>query len=789
VTEAASGKPIAGATVSISDLKVGAVADASGNYSIRSLPSGTYLVEARSIGFKAQSMNVTISGNATQNFSLLENVIEEGAVVVTGLSKATQIRRSPIPIVAVSHDFIAQNLNTNIIDALTKVPGVSAVTTGPNVSKPYIRGLGFNRILTLYDGIRQEGQQWGDEHGIEVDQYSIDHVEVVKGPSSLTYGSDALAGVVNLIPTQPAPDGTIKGEVLSEYFTNNKMIGLSGMLGGSKNGWQWLGRVSHRQATNYQNKTDGRVYGTAFNETDATGYLGTHGKWGYSHLSFSMFNDEQLIPEGSRDSATGKFTKQITEDDTYRPIVSDEELRSYSDITNVTHQHIRHYRLFSNNSFSLGSGRLAVNLAFQKSHRQEFSHPELLNVPGLDLNLNTYNYDIKYYLPELNGWDLVIGTNGMYQTNEVTAGTEFVIPSYHQFDFGPFALIKKTFERWDVSGGVRLDSRSFSNDQLYTKPDPVSGFDIPVYGVDTLGADHQFSPYSHTFSGASGSVGFTYNANENFSFKANLSRGYRAPNISELSANGVHPGTNIYQIGNAAFKPEFSLQEDMGMTYASGHLVLELSIFHNTIQNYIFNQRLLTDSGNDSVIVAGNQTYKFQQGKAELFGGEMNVDLHPLKNLHFENSLTLTYGFNRQTGAIKIGPDAKYLPFIPPFHGLSELRYDFASNAHHVTGGFVKAQLVYYAAQNRVYAADNTETPTPGYTMFNFGVGAGITNAKGKTIVNVSIIGNNLFDVAYYNHLSRLKYFTDPNWPNLGIHEMGRNIAFRLDVPLSFDSK
>jgi len=99
---------------------------------------------------------------------------------------------------------IDQNLSTNIIDAIAKtLPGISAVTTGPNISKPFIRGLGFNRVLTLYDGVRQEGQQWGDEHGIEVDGYGVAKIEVVKGPASLSYGSDALAGVVNLIPFPP----------------------------------------------------------------------------------------------------------------------------------------------------------------------------------------------------------------------------------------------------------------------------------------------------------------------------------------------------------------------------------------------------------------------------------------------------------------------------------------------------------------------------------------------------------------------------------------------------------
>ncbi|MFT3933204.1 MAG: TonB-dependent receptor [Chitinophagaceae bacterium] len=786
VIEKKTGNPLPAATVYITDLKIGAIADSNGHYVFKSLPSGTYLVEVRNVGFKSVTKNVVINGNVTENFELTDNAVEESAVVVTGVSKATQVKRSPIPIVAVSHDFIIKNLNTNIIDAIAKVPGVSALTTGPNVSKPFIRGLGYNRILTLYDGVRQEGQQWGDEHGIEVDQYGIERVEVIKGPASLSYGSDAVAGVVNLIPYQPAHEGQVIGNIMGEFQSNNGLFGGSAMLAGTKNGFEWMGRVSHKTATNYQDKIDGRVYGTAFKETDASLSLGLHKKWGYSHIGIELYDDLQEIPDGSRDSASRKFTKQISEADTIRPIVSDAELKSYS-ITPL-HQHVQHYRFYSANNFTLGQGRLAVNFGYQRSVRREFSHPVLSDIPGLYLQLNTYSYDVKYFFPEFSGWNLSMGVNGMYQTNDVTSGTEFIIPSYHQFDVGPFALLKKTFGKLDIAGGLRYDSRSFKNDALYTAPDPVTGFDKPV-AATTIGADQPFSSNSYHFSGLSGSLGATYNFNEKFSIKANVSRGFRAPNILEISANGVHPGTNIYQIGDADFKPEFSVQEDVGLTYASKYAVITLGVFNNTISNYIFNQRLLSVNGGDSVIVAGNQTYKFQQGKANLYGGELSIDIHPVKQLHFENSLSVVYGRNEDIDPKLKSDSNKYVPFIPPFHGTSELRFDFDARKSHIVNGFVKAQLAYYAKQDRVYLVDNTETPTPGYTLFNAGFGAGFTNKKGATILNVYFFANNLFDVAYQDHLSRLKYFEPyPNDPrgHLGIYNMGRNFSVKFDVPLSF---
>jgi iron complex outermembrane receptor protein len=360
ITEKGKSMGIPGASVYIPDLKLGVVADSNGHYVFNSIPTGTYLIEIHSVGYKILTKNVTINGPTILNVELVDEFMEENPVVVTGLSKATQIKRSPIPIVAINHDYINTNLATNIIDAIAKVPGVSALTTGPNVSKPFIRGLGYNRILTLYDGVRQEGQQWGDEHGIEVDQYSIDRIEVIKGPASLTYGSDALTGVVNLIPSQPVPEGKILGDVLADYQTNNGIFGGSVMLGGTAKSFEWLGRISHKQATNYQNPVDGRVYNTAFNETDGGIYLGKHGSWGYSHLNISIFDDLQEIPDGSRDSASRKFTKQITEIDTLRPIVSEEELRSYS--MNPLHQHVQHYRIYSTNNFSLGSSRIEINI-------------------------------------------------------------------------------------------------------------------------------------------------------------------------------------------------------------------------------------------------------------------------------------------------------------------------------------------------------------------------------------------------------------------------------------------
>lgn len=777
--------PLTGTTIFIPEMKTGAASDVNGRFSISYLPKGKVLVEVRYLGYKTITAQVNIQGITEMNFAMVPSAVEQHEIVITGLSDATASNRNPVPVIAISRQYIQRNLHTNIIDAIASVPGVSAVTTGPNVSKPFIHGLGFNQVLTLYDGQRQEENQWGDEHGIGVDQYGIDRIEVVEGPASLMYGSDALAGVVNLIPTPPAPDGKTIGDVTAEYQTNNGLVGGSAMLSGNHKGFYWLGRVSHKEAKNYRDRIDGWVYGTGYRETDASASLGLNRNWGYSHLDLTLFDNLQAIPDGSRDSASRRFTRQVTEADEARVIVPYSELNSYT--LPVLHQHVQHYRIYSVNHFDLGESSLDLDLGFQRSVRREFSHPEAGDVPGLDLELNTYTYGLKYQLPEWGGWNITAGVNGMYQINTSTHGTEFIIPTYHELDLGPFAMAKKSFGKVDVAGGLRYDFRYFRNEGLYTKTDPQTGFDAPVTGKDTLGADHPFSEYTHHFSGASASLGVTYNISEKAAVKFNIARGYRAPNIAEISANGVHPGTNIYQIGNGNLKPEFDLQEDLGFTYITHRISLKADLFNNDISHYIFNQRVAAADGSDSVVVPGNQTFKFQQAHARLYGGSVDLDIHFLKWLHFENTLSMVYGVNKGGAGQPVMDSSRYLPYIAPWHTLTELGVEMQQRHGHIAHGFAKIQMEIYGDQNRAYLAYNTETPTPGYMLFNAGVGADVTDANGKTLFNVSVLAKNIFNIAYQSHLSRLKYFEEyPDDPrgHSGIYDMGANVGVKVSVPL-----
>ncbi len=801
VTDKADSTALPGVTVSIPDLRIGTATDNRGHYTINRVPKGAYLVSFSYVGYKTYTVKVDFAKTSRLDVKMMSSSIETSEVVITGVTRATEIKRDPVPMVAVNKNYIDQHsASGNVIDEIANLPGVSAVTTGPNISKPFIHGLGYNRVVTAEDGIRQEGQQWGDEHGIEVDQNSIDRVEVIKGPASLSYGSDAIGGVVNLITSPPVPEGKILGDVQGVYGTNNGLVNGSFKLQGNNNGFVWGTVISEKAAKDYQDQHDGRVYGTNFREKDARVMLGLNKSWGYSYLNASVFDDEQAIPDGSRDPVTRQFTYQNTEADTLpRPIVPQSALNTYSIPT--LHQHVQLYRIYDNSDFIIGNGNhLIVNLGYQYSHRREFTHPEDADVPGLNLQLATWTYDTRYNFNIGKDYETSVGVNGMYQNNSLGYSTDFPIPAYHQFDFGPFFVIKKSFGKLDLSGGARYDTRSFSGQAayidnsgefpaLYTGPNPTT----------TPNVTQQFSALSKTFSGVSGSFGATYNFSDKFLIKGNIARGFRAPSIAELSANGPDPGSQIYHVGNPDFKPEFDVQEDVGAFLSLENVSASIELFNNNIQNYIFQEQLLDANGQPERVDPNGtpdqkgqySEFKYVQSRARINGGEFSLDIHPVNWLHFENQLTLTYGDNLGNGG-KVPDSLKYLPFIPPVHTHSELRGTLNKGFGSFKNAYAFVGFDHYDAQNRFFSAYGTETYTAGYNLLSAGIGGNIVNSKGEKVFELFIEGTNLANVNYQSNMSRLKYFDNavvPAGVTPGIFNMGRDVSFKVIVPFNFSPK
>jgi iron complex outermembrane receptor protein len=518
--------------------------------------------------------------------------------------------------------------------------------------------------------------------------------------------------------------------------------------------------------------------------------VGLTKSWGYSYLNASIFDDEQAIPDGSRDSITRQFTKQVTNADLSRPIVNYADLNSYS--IPVLHQHVQLYRIYNNSSFTVGDGNILLNLGYQYSHRQEFTHPQNGDIPGLNLQLTTYTYDVKYNFNIAKEYETSVGVNGMYQMNDLGYSTDFPIPAYKQFDIGPFFIVKRSFGKLDLLTGLRYDTRSFTGQAAYI--DTATAFPTLYTGPNpttTPNVITQFNALSKTFSGMSGSFGATYNFSKSFLLKANIARGFRAPSIAELSANGPDPGSQIYHVGNSNFVPEFSVQEDFGAFLTLPSFTASVELFNNDISNYIFQQQVLDASG-QPVITQGYTTFTYVQSKARINGGEINLDIHPYKWMHFENSVSLTYGQNLGTGG-PVATDLKYLPFIPPVHTHSELRGNFNKGFAFFKNFYASVGLDHFDAQDRFFAAYGTETYTAGYNLISAGIGANVVNKAGNPIVKIYIEGTNLGDVNYQSNMSRLKYFDNPNGagPGVapGIFNMGRDVSFKIIVPFDFTAK
>ncbi len=773
ITDQKTGENLPGVLVALTDLKKNTFTDISGQYQLDNLPAGTFLVEIRYVGYETQTVRALVKGQTKLDFQLQDAVTEINEVVVTGTSHATELRKHPIAVTTIDNLSLAKVSSTNLIDAIAQKPGLAQITTGAGISKPVIRGLGYNRIITLYNGLRQEGQQWGDEHGIEIDEFSVDRVEVLKGPGSLIYGSDALAGVVNFLTPNPLPVGEVHSTVSMNYQSNNNLIATSLSNAGNLGGINWLLRGTVKEAGNYQNRYDGRVWNSGFQERDLNGYFGWNKNWGYSHFNFSTFNQKLGLVEGARDSL-GRFLKlAVLNDSTVieQPAIGD-DLKGYG--LHIPQQAIGHSRISNTTSLFFGKFNLDFSIGYQRNTRKEYGNPLQQQTPGLNLQLNTWNYDLKISLPDKGGWHTTFGANGMAQTN-LNLGEEALVPAYTLFDLGGYALAERHYGKLNLSGGLRYDHRKVEAQALY--------IDATGALTETPTTEVKFSGFHSNYAGATGSIGGAYNFDKRFTAKLNLARGFRAPNIAESGSNGVHEGTLRYEIGDPNLKPEFSLQSDLGLFYNSKHVTTELSLFYNQIDQYIFAQKLLNSTGQDSIVDPNNPVpaFKFVQGNAHLIGGEFSFDVHPhpLDWLHIENSVSWVKGVQQNQ------PDStRFLPFIPATRVRSEFRADFEKVGSNIKNGFVFLEGSYTFDQDHFYAAYGTETATPGYFLLNAGFGGSIHHKKGHELVRVFVIADNLLDRGYQSHLSRLKYGPENLASGrLGVFNMGRNVSVKLLVP------
>jgi iron complex outermembrane recepter protein len=605
-----------------------------------------------------------------------------------------------------------KNLNyikrQNFSSSLEEIPGISIISTGPGISKPVIRGLSSNRVTIFNQFIRLENQQWGSEHGMGISGFGVGYIEVIKGPMSVLYGSDAIGGVIYINPdSYYNGDGT---EIELATIYNSNFNGFTSNLGikGNSNKLSYLVQASIVDNDNF-NTPDEEIENTYFNQSDLKLGLGYTSDNFISDLRFNVSSSEIGIPQGEEDH---------DDDDDHG-----DEGKSYQDITNTTISW-KNRILFDNNS------EVEFTLGFSSNKRKEFGEQEEEgndddhddedddheDEAHINMDLETTSFDFKYMFPKSKKLELIVGTNMMWQTN-TNIGEEELIPDADKKDFGIYAVSHIHTSKWDILLGLRSDNRNINN----------------------LKFDKDYNSFNT-------SLGFKRDFSDNKIFRINFSNGYRGPNLSELFSDGVHHGTNQYEVGDSRLIEEKNFQTDISFSAFGSDSSFGIDIFYNSIQDYIY----LNPTGNS---INDFSVYNYSQSDASLIGGE----------LYFSKSTSLNW-FSYKTSLEYVSGEKSeggYLPFISPFTFKNSFNLDFDNNNY-------KVNFLAKGKQNNI---GQFETSTDSYLVINLSGSHDFKLINNKLGLVWSI--NNLLDKTYYDHLSRFK--------NIGIHEMGRNISIGLN--------
>ena len=649
-----------------------------------------------------------------------DNLVKLDEVVLT-LPFDQTLGKSVLKVDKLNFNDINPIIKQYISNSISKLPGVSIISTGSGIGKPSIRGLSFNRVVVLSQGMRLENQQWGEEHGLALSSSGVNSVEVVKGPLYVLYGSDAMGGVLYIEPEKYLTSDDLEIDYAGIY--NSNYNGFSNNLGlkGSSENFSYMLRADIKDNGNYSSP-DGEIENSWFKQNDFKAGVAYQTEKFQSDLRISMSDIEVGIPhmEEGHDDHDDHEEDEHEEEDHY--------------------QEIKHTTLSWKNTFDMGNDHtLDITLGRQLNERKEFGgheeeghddheeeghddhddHEEEGHEEGeaeLDMELETTSIDIKLTMPQSDDLNLIIGTSLLNQENK-NFGHETLIPDAEKKDFGLFALGQFDInETSQALIGVRYDNRSISSE---------SG--------------------SNDYSNFNGSLGFKKDFG-NSTLRMNLSSGFRAPDLIELYADGSHHGSFQYKKGNTNLVAEESLQTDLSYQINNNNSIVSFDLFYNDISDYIY----LNPS---SMFEDGLKVYDYMQQDAKLYGGEIHLNKNTsIDWLSYYTSVEYVFAESM---------DGEALPFISPLTLNQVFNIDFGNNYS------VEIDFIAKAKQSRV---SMFEEETDGYSVLN--LSGNFKTEFMNNDLNLFWRISNVFDKEYYDHLSRLK--------TAGIHEMGRNISVGL---------
>jgi iron complex outermembrane receptor protein len=708
ITDAESGKPLPLVNIYLPEQNTGTLSQENGTYIIKNIARGDIKLQFSYVGYKTIIQSIESTKDLTNyNIAMEKSVLQAEEVVVSGGVHTSQ-HANAIKIDLISSEEIAMAGNPGFIETLSKIPGVDMISKGNAVAKPVIRGLSMSNILVLNNGVKLENFQFSENHPFLIDEFGIDRIEVIKGPASLLYGSDAVGGVINILHEKPAPVGHIHGDVQGSFLSNTMGTNSSLGLKGSSEKLFWSIRAGTKTHMDYLDGNGYAVPNTRFNEDILKTCLGYNAKSAHFRL-FYYYNQPKL---GMSVGAA-------------LPYITDNEYKN-----RVWYQDLTSHLFISKNTFYLKQYKLDFNAAWQMNNRKLQTDETTPAFEMVNMQLNTFSYDLKMHLPSSETSEYIIGIQGALKSNKNGVAPEHVIPDAEVNDISGFALYQHSFGKIHTQAGLRYDFRQ-----------------IHVEGQE----DHDAN-IDRNYGNISGSAGGTWHLKEHILLRINFASAYRTPNLAELTQDGAH-GVRFEQ-GNPDLNSQRNYEADISMHFHSDFLMIDLAGFYNQISRYIY----LAPTNDTSS--TGAQVFRYTQSDAVLYGCEISLDILPMKWLDIKS--TYSYIIGQQD-------NGNYLPFIPQ----NKIKTDFIFKKQgegRFTETYLKLGGTYAFAQNN---PSPDEMRSKSWLLLNASLGSKIK--LGRQFVDVALNAHNIFNELYIDHLSTLR--------EMGYYNMGRNISVSIHIP------
>ncbi|HEX9346414.1 MAG TPA: TonB-dependent receptor [Gemmatimonadales bacterium] len=713
----AGGQPVDQVTVRVIELRREARTGSDGRFTIAQIPRGTYTVSFAVIGYAPRVRKVTVGdADATLDVMLKASALELPAVQVSASAEATSPMNSPQPIVLASAENLTKLRPTNLGEALEDIAGVRNNSSGEAAGKPVIRGLTNNRVLVLDNGQRLEHNQWGDDHFSSVEPAASSRIEVIRGPASVLYGSDAIGGVINIIsPDLPDAIGRapfVQGSVTGGFATGNNQPDGSLTFEGASGGFGYRVSGTGRTAGDVHTPTY-TLWNSGYHNVGGTGTLGYRGPWG-SLTGLYTYRNDLLNLTDSDSTATGRAG---------------------------TDDHRVHVDL----STRLGSSRLDWGAGWERNQRHEWADA-VTTSEAFGMRQKSYTTEARLHHSPIGRFSGLVGLSGEY-TSDANFGAEFLEPDSKAGDAALYVFEQADVGRWNFSFGGRYDYRHLSVDANTDLGNPAANLH---------------------WSSVTGNVGMLYHVSEPVALVLNVGRGFRSPSTFDLFANGPHEATQTFERGNPNLKTETSLNTDAAIRVQSASAAIELGTFVNLIQSFIYT---VPTGQVDSA--SGLDIYDVVQGDAVLRGFEGQIQYHPTAYLHLEGTADYVYGKNTTSG----DPLPSMPPFRATYTARLEGRSLGAlSSPYFSVGGETNArqtrlnpaEVTFYAG-----ALGGQGYQSASYTLINLATGFSLP-AGGRTI-QFDLQLRNALNKDWVDYLSHLKTLV-PN-PGMGRNLIARVTA------------